>query len=275
MGELSAARHALEGDPIAPGNRQTLSALQDPERRPPVPREALPASIVNHFPQTEDMFLANLRSARRGAAGGPSGMTAEHIKVVLEPERDCSSLWRMCQEFARGHMPPEILQAVRIGRMTALQKPQGGIRGIVVGDFIRRVVARTLAQQLGPAVEQHTSPFQFALSTRSGCECVPHIAQAMTDLDPTTTLLSADGIGAFDLISREAMLQGLMEVDGGDAALPFVRQFYGSPSMYWWTEDMGVTHEICQGEGGEQGDPLMPALYHCAKNDYSFDALQA
>ena len=59
-------------------------------------------------------------------------------------------------------------------------------------------------------MEQHTSPFQFALSTKSGCECVAHIARAMTDLDPTPI----DGIGAFDLISREAMLQGLMEVDG-------------------------------------------------------------
>ena len=138
-------------------------------------------------------------------------MTADHIKVVLESERDWTSLWRMCQEFGRGHILAEILQASRIGRMTALQKPQGGVRGIVVGDFMRRVVARTLAQQLGPAVEQHTSPFQFALSTESGRECVAHIAQAMTDLDPTTTLLSVDGIGAFDLISREAMLQGLME----------------------------------------------------------------
>ena len=62
----------------------------------------------------------------------------------------------------------------------------------------------------------------------------------MTDFDPTTTLLSVDGVGVFDLISREAMLQGLMEVDGGDAALPFVRQFYGSPSMCWWIDDMGV-----------------------------------
>ena len=50
--------------------------------------------------------------------------------------------------------------------------------------------------------QQHTSPFHFALSIESGCECVAHIAQAMTDLDPTTTLLSVDGIGAFDLISR-------------------------------------------------------------------------
>ena len=68
----------------------------------------------------------------------------------------------------------EILRAVRIGRMTALQKPPGGICGIVVGDYVRHLVARTLAQQLCPAVERHTSPFQFALPTKSGCERGPH-----------------------------------------------------------------------------------------------------
>ena len=271
MGELSAARHALEGDPIAPGSQHTLHALQDPNRRPPVPRSPLPPAILNHVPKVEfdlsqEGLLADLRSARRGAAGGPSGMTTDHIRVILDSERDSKSFWRMCQEFARGRLPEEILRVVRIGRMTALQKPQGGIRGIVVGDVVRRLVARTLAQQMGPAVERHTSPFQFALSTKSGCECVAHIAQAMTDLDPTTTLLSVDGIGAFDLISREAMLQGLLEVEGGGGVLPFVRQFYSSPSMYWWTDDEGGTHEIWQGEGGEQGDPLMPALYACGQH---------
>ena len=33
-----------------------------------------------------------------------------------------------------------------------------------------------------------------------------------------------------------------------------MRQFYGSPSTYWWDDDEGVTHEVVQGEGGEQGD---------------------
>ena len=99
----------------------------------------------------------------------------------------------------------------------ALQKR---IRGIVVGDFIRGVVARTVAQQLGPAVEQHTSLFQFALST-SGCECVAHIAQVMTDLDPTTTLLSVDGIGAFDLVSREAVVAGACGGGWGRRCPPF------------------------------------------------------
>ena len=56
------------------------------------------------------------------------------------------------------------------------------------------------------------------------------------------------------------MLNGLRSVDGGNAALPFVLQFSGNPSLYLWDHDDGTTHEILQGEGGEQGD-LMP-MFH-------------
>ena len=59
---------------------------------------------------------------------------------------------------------------------------------------------------------------------------------------------------------REAMLNGLRSVDGGNAALPFVLQLNGNPSSHLWDHDNG-TNEILQGEGGEQGDPLMPMLY--------------
>ena len=37
--------------------------------------------------------------------------------------------------------------------------------------------------------------------------------------------------------------------------------FYGSPSEYLWEDDSGVTHSIPQGEGGEQGDAMMPLLF--------------
>ena len=70
-----------------------------------------------------------------------------------------------------------------------------------------------------------------------------------------------DGIGAFDLIARAAMLDGLLNVDGDDSVLPFVLQFYSEPSQYLWEDDTGDTHLIQQGEGGEQGDPLMPLLF--------------
>ena len=82
-----------------------------------------------------------------------------------------------------------------LGRLTALQKPDGGIRGIVLGDVFRRLVARTLAQQFGPQVECATHPFQYALSTRAGTECVAHMVQAFTGMDDEATILSVDGVG--------------------------------------------------------------------------------
>ena len=68
-----------------------------------------------------------------------------------------------------------------------------------------------------------------------------------------------DGVSAYDMISRRAMMDGLRRVDGGLATLPFVRMFYGTPSEYLWEDSDGVVHSIPQGEGGEQGE--MPLLF--------------
>ena len=118
-----------------------------------------------------------------------------------------------------------------------------------------------MAKQVSKQVEAATAPFQYALSTKAGCECVAHILQCVTDEDPEATVISTDGVGACDLISRNAMLDGLLKMENGDQIRPFVRCFYGSPSTYLWEDEMGVTQNIQQGEGGEQGDPLMPMLF--------------
>ena len=67
--------------------------------------------------------------------------------------------------------------------MTALAKEDGGVRGIVTGDVVRRLVARTMAHHSGPAVKVATAPHQYALSTRTGCECIAHVLQALCDLN--------------------------------------------------------------------------------------------
>ena len=68
--------------------------------------------------------------------------------------------------------------------MMALQKPDGGVRGIATGTSSRRLVAETLARQFGKAVESTCAPFQFALSTRAGTDCVGHVVRALTDENP-------------------------------------------------------------------------------------------
>ena len=265
MGELSSARQALEGAAVAPGNEETRAALQNPERRPPCLLDPIPPDILNAAPvepfvlDAED-FARNVRSAKRGAAGGPSGMTADHLRLILESELDTRAFCRAAQDLARAQVPPDVVAVLRMGRITALQKPGGGVRGIVCGDIVRRLVARTIAQKITPAVLEATSPFQYALGSKAGGESVAHAIQSLTDMDSRATVLSIDGISAFDMISRAAMLDGMGQIRGGEAVLPFVLQFYSQPSEYLWTDDYGDNHVILQGEGGEQGDALMPML---------------
>ena len=110
-------------------------------------------------------------------------MTIEHLKIVLGSPECASLLGEAASQLARGNIPEEVVRAIRLGRMTALQKPDGGVRGIVVGNVFRRVVARTIAQQFSKLGEAATHLFQYALSTRAGTECVTHIVQALTSED--------------------------------------------------------------------------------------------
>ena len=176
---------------------------------------------------------------------------------MLESGPDTELLATFADTFAKGEVPQEIVNALRMGRMTALRKPDGGVRGIVVGDFFRRLVSRTLAKQFSQQAEDATPPFQYAFKTRAGCECVAHIIQSLTELDPCT-VISVDGVGAFD--SRFAMLSGLLDMEG-ERLLPFVQMFCSQPSSHLFDDEVGEIHTIHQGEGGEQGDALMPLLF--------------
>ena len=169
LGELSSARQALEGAELSPGNQETLEVLR---RRLAQFRDPLPDRIVHHTPASgfeldEARFGRNLRTARKGAASGPSGMTSEHLRPLLSSPPALHWFFRLGEHLVTARVPNPVIEAVRMGRMTALRKPAGGVRGIVVGDVIRRLVARTVAQQVGSNVEKATAPYQHALSTQS------------------------------------------------------------------------------------------------------------
>ena len=102
----------------------------------------------------------------------------------------------------------------------------------------RRLVAKTISHQIRVQVERATAPFQYALSTK-GCECIAHIVQSLTDVYSNATIVSINEVGAYDLISRNAMLRGLLGMENGDQVLPFVRCFYGRPSTYLWEDELG------------------------------------
>ena len=187
--------------------------------------------------------------------------------MLLDDPTCFTAFASIAEAFAAGEVPLEIVRAISLGRMSALKKPNGRVRGIVAGSTFRRVVARALSLQYSSAIDTATSPFQFALSTRAGTNALGLLLRGITDNDPEAVVISLDGIGAFDHLRRAAILQKLLDTPALHGLIPFVRQFYGSTSVSLWTDANGTTHDIVQGEGGEQGDPLMPALFALGLHD--------
>ena len=109
LGELSAGRQALDGAELAPGNLATLAQLTNPERRPPVPRDPLSGSATavpeRPFELDPELFCRNVRSARRGAAPGPSGMSVEHILGLVESDHDMKIFFCFAAIISQGHVP--------------------------------------------------------------------------------------------------------------------------------------------------------------------------
>ena len=263
-GEVTRARQCLTGASVAPGTDDTFRALQS--RRPQEVQRAIPRAVMEWEPESplqidRKIFLQSLKTAPKGSSPGPGGFTYEHLRVLLDEVATFDLLLEAASSLAQAKLPVEIATALTGARLTALIKLDGGVRGIATGCSLRRLVARTLAKQFAKDFETECAPFQYALSTRAGTDCVGHMLRAATDSDAAATVLSVDGIGAYDHVSRSAMLERLSRMPKARAILPFVRLSYGQPSTYSWWDQNGVKRAVSQAEGGEQGDPLMPLLF--------------
>ena len=145
--------------------------------------------------------------------------------------------------------------------MVALRKPNGSVRALVVGDVFRRLVSKALARHYAAQLQEACLPFQFGLSSRAGTEALYRCLRTATEIDPHATILSLDARGAFDHVSRQAMLGALQANPALTPLHPYARMWYGTDSAYQWVDEHGTVHTITQSEGGEQGDPLMPARW--------------
>ena len=168
---MSRARQELTGAQLAPKTLDTLAELQG--RRPQVRGMAIHQNVMEFVPERPveldvALFTKCLRSAPSGSASGPGGCTNEMLRVCLDDHELFQLLFRAAEDTAKADMPESVRKAFMSATMTALQKPDA----CAAGTSFRRLVARMLARQFGKAVEATCAPFQFALSTRAGTDCV-------------------------------------------------------------------------------------------------------
>ena len=182
----------------------------------------------------------------------------------MEDDVSFEILYKVSTRLARAQIPDVIRDALRTSAMTALLKPDQRVRGIASGDTFRRLVSKTLARQFQSELRMAAFPHNVGLCNHSGTDAAIHSIRYLTDMYPNKVVISIDGVGAFDHVCRKRMFEQLREHVRLRPLIPFVMQWYGSATLYKWVDDEGVSHDIWQGDGGEQGDALMPALFSLA-----------
>ena len=171
------------------------------------------------------------------------------------------ALYEVAQRLVKAQVPTIIRNGLLFSSLTALLKRNSRVRGISSGDAFRRLVAKTLAKQFQGSLREAVWPHNFGIYDRSGTDAASHLIRYLTDAHPDKVLSSIDGVGAFDHVSRTRMFEQLFMNEHLHGLVSFVRLWYAVPSQYKWKDQGGRVHTIQQGDGGKQGDALMPALF--------------
>ena len=156
-----------------------------------------------HFPHSRWIakFFSETQIIQTKCCSRPICMTADNLMPLLETERDSAKLFVLASSLAQGDVPLEVVSWVRMGRITALRKE----------DILRRLVARDSQADFEGGGRIHG-----ALPTRSVHEDAnvwPTSSRHSLESDESATVVCVDGIGTFDVMSCNAMLEGFMGID--------------------------------------------------------------
>lgn len=260
-GSLSKAARLLVPDKVAPRTAPTLDKLREkhPVASAP-PRYTPPSDVVAATPVTEAQVVAALHSFPKGSAGGPSGLSPQHLldclRGVLAPSFKVQ-LTRLINLLLHGS-PPEAVRPYLFGAtLIALEKDGGDIRPVAIGATLRRLAAKTLLQTHHTAIASffRATGHQLGLAP-DGRERIVHAIHRQRALPQAAnqSVYLVDFRNAFNSIDRTALLHQVAR--HFPSFSNFAANCYARESSLFFGAD--AIRSSC---GVQQGDPLGPFFF--------------
>ena len=266
---ISAAATALEGHGVAHtvlGADKTALQEKFPARK--ADHCSLSAEVplfpqIQHNSQltfTSDELLYMAKRTNNYTAPGPSGMTAEALLFPLKKLEQTpvdlefiANLKYLIEQIVRGDV--HCTDYLRDATLIPLQKPDGGIRPICVGEILRRFASRLLLKKFRDQI-CHVLGASQACMSKGGIEQTIFHAQEFLHRYPEGILVSLDLANAFNEVSRSSIRQALCK--DFQNLVPFYDAFYSQDVRLYVNK---FTDSIVCGEGVCQGDAWGPAFF--------------
>ena len=257
----AAIRLICSDDRPAADSSETLAALRAKHPPPANDRRCPCNPDVARFDaiQISDKDILNaVRSFPAGSAGGPDGITPQHLKDLLATVTDDQLLHHLVQLvnlLLKGGLSQQISEIIFGANLLALQKKDGGLRPIAVGYTWRRLAAKCANKYAVEKLSEQFAPIQLGVGVPSGAEAAVHATRRYVGSMPAENVfVKLDFSNAFNTLRRDCMLEAVAK------DLPEIYRFVHAEYSHASVLKFG-THSVMSEEGPQQGDPLGPTLF--------------
>ena len=267
------AKLVLEGQTTSNGGVLTLTddvltqlKQKHPESQPAKLGSVLFGPVNDEIPESvySEINGEMVRQAalRTKGSGGPSGVDANGFRRMLacksfkqSSTRLCDAIATMTRTLCTQYIDPTTIDALIASRLIPLDKGEGAVRPIGVGEVIRRRSAKCVMNFAKKDVVEASGSIQVCGGQKFGSEAAIHAMSTLFQADDIDAVLLIDASNAFNALNRTAAMHNIRVLCPIIAT--YIINTYIQPVRLFIVGDK----EIASAEGTTQGDPLAMAFY--------------
>ena len=206
--------------------------------------------------------LSNSRRVEQKGSGGSSGVDANGFRRILASKSFkksgtdlCAAIATMTRRLCTEFIDPLGIEAILANRLIPLDKEEGAVRPIGVGEVMRRIMRKCVMHVTKPDVIDASGSLQVCAGHKSVSEAAIHAMRNIFEVDETDAALLIDASNAFNALNRAAALHNIRVLCPTLAT--YVINTYRQPVRLFITSG----EELISAEGTTRVDPLSMSLY--------------
>ena len=222
------------------------------------PVEDIPDSV---FLEIDGEMVRDTALTTKGS-GGPSGVDVNGFRRLLACKSFkksgtdlCNAVAVIARKLCTENVDPTSIEAVLSSRLIPLDKGEGVVRPIGVGEVLRRIMGKCVTKVIKPDVIDASGSIQVCAGHKSGSEAAIHAMWEIFEHDNSDAVLLVDASNAFNSLNRAAALHNIRVLCPSIAT--YTINTYREPSRLFIVGGQ----ELRSSEGTTQGDPLAMSLY--------------
>ena len=199
---------------------------------------------------------------RAKGSGGPSGVDANGFRRLLACKSFkksgtdlCNAVAVMARKLCTEYVDPTSIEAVLSNRLIPLDKGEGAVRPIGIGEVPRRIIGKCVTRVAKSDVIDASGSLQVCAGLKSGNEAGIHAMRNIYEADETDAVPLINASNAFNALIRSAALHNIRVLCPVIAT--YAINTYRQPARLF----VLVGQELRSAEGTTQGDPLAMSMY--------------